>query len=79
MAQLTVRNLDDAVVVALKERAQKAGRSAEAEHRKILEEVLCARERRDFFDQMGARRVRLRSDGTSTTALLRADRDREGA
>jgi antitoxin FitA len=79
MAQLTVRNVDDAVVAALKERARKTGRSAEAEHRKILEEVLCARDRSDFFDQIGGRRVRLRLSGTSTTALLRADRDRDRA
>jgi antitoxin FitA len=79
MAQLTVRNVDGAVVAALKARAQKAGRSAEPEHRKILEEVLCVRERRDSFDHAEGRRVRLRSGGTSTTALLRADRDRDGA
>ena len=79
MAQLTVRNVDDAVVAALKERARKSGRSAEAEHRRILEEVLCGRDRPDFFAQIGARRVRLRSLGTSTTTLLRADRDRNGA
>lgn len=40
MAQLLVRNLDDDVVRALKERAAKNGRSAEAEHRAILRQVL---------------------------------------
>ena len=77
MAQLTVRNLDNAIVAALKERAQKSGRSAEAEHRKILEDALCTRPRRDFFDQVAQRRVRLREGGTGTTRLLRADRDRD--
>jgi len=40
MAQLIVRNLEDDVVQALKERAGKHGRSAEAEHREILREAL---------------------------------------
>ena len=40
MAQLTVRNLDDELVRQLKIRAAKHNRSAEAEHRAILEAVL---------------------------------------
>ena len=40
MAQLVVRNLDDAIVAALKARASAHGRSAEAEHRAILQEAL---------------------------------------
>jgi plasmid stability protein len=40
MANLVVRNLDQRIVDALKQRAAKHGRSAEAEHRAILEEVL---------------------------------------
>lgn len=40
MATLTVRNLDDSVVRALRIRAAERGRSAEAEHREILREVL---------------------------------------
>ena len=40
MGQLTVRNLDDAVVAALKARAARHGRSAEAEHRLILRDAL---------------------------------------
>jgi len=40
MGQLIVRNLDDELVVALKRRAARHGRSAEAEHRAILREVL---------------------------------------
>lgn len=40
MAQLVVRNLDDDLVRALKERAARHGRSAEAEHREILREAL---------------------------------------
>lgn len=40
MANLTVRNLDDDIVQALKERAAAHGRSAEAEHREILAKAL---------------------------------------
>ncbi len=40
MAQLIVRNLDEEVVRQLKIRAARNGRSAEAEHREILCEVL---------------------------------------
>lgn len=39
---MTVRNLDDAVVRALRIRAAEHGRSAEAEHREILRQVLTA-------------------------------------
>jgi plasmid stability protein len=45
VAQLIVRNVDDALVRALKERAAKKGRSAEAEHREILRQSLAARRR----------------------------------
>jgi antitoxin FitA len=40
MANLVVRNLDQRIVDALKQRAARHGRSAEAEHWAILEEVL---------------------------------------
>lgn len=40
MAQLIVRNVDEALVRKLKQRAAAHGRSAEAEHRRILEDVL---------------------------------------
>jgi plasmid stability protein len=45
MAQLIVRNLEDAVVRALRARAAAKGRSTEAEHREILRDAL-ARTRR---------------------------------
>lgn len=41
MANLVVRNVDDAVVEALKARAGRRGISAEAEHRRILAQALC--------------------------------------
>ena len=40
MASLHVRNIDDEIVVRLKERAARHGRSAEAEHREILRAAL---------------------------------------
>lgn len=40
MAQLIVRNLEEDIVQALKERAGRHGRSAEAEHREILRAAL---------------------------------------
>jgi len=47
MAQLIVRNVEDDVVRALKERAGRHGRSAEAEHREILRELLLAKPAED--------------------------------
>lgn len=49
MANLVVRNLDQRVVDALKQRAAKHGRSAEAEHRTILEEVLLGTPKKKSF------------------------------
>ena len=49
MNQLLVRRLDQRLVKALRERAASHGRSAEAEHRAILEAALCGPpETRDF-------------------------------
>ncbi len=49
MANLLVRNIDDKVVVALKQRAGREQISAEALHRKILEEALLSR-RKSFTE-----------------------------
>lgn len=46
MAQLIVRNLEESVVKALRERAARKGRSTEAEHREILRDALVANRRR---------------------------------
>ena len=48
MPQLIVRNLHPRVVAALKTRAAGRGRSAEAEHREILEHVLLGPAAQDF-------------------------------
>jgi plasmid stability protein len=50
MGSLIVRNLDDATIAALKSRAARHGRSAEAEHRAILEEALLRPRRRTFAE-----------------------------
>ncbi len=48
MANLMVRNVDDAVVEALKARAGKRGTSAEAEHRRILAQALTKPKKKSF-------------------------------
>ena len=50
MANLIVRNIDDAIVQALKQRASRHGVSAEAEHRKILEQVLLQPPKKSFAE-----------------------------
>lgn len=54
MANLIVRNVDDRIAQALKERAAKHGRSAEAEHRAILEKVLLKTRRRSLAQALAA-------------------------
>ena len=46
MAQLMVRNIDEAVVRELKKRAARRNHSAEQEHREILEQALLRPRRR---------------------------------
>jgi plasmid stability protein len=48
MAQLVVRNLSDDLVKSLKQRAAKHNRSAEQEHREILEAALRGPKRRSL-------------------------------
>jgi plasmid stability protein len=79
MTQLTVRNVDPAIAAALKARAKRTGRSAEAEHRRILEEALRPEAGGDFFALARARRIKLSPDSPDTTELLREDRDRGNA
>lgn len=52
MANLIVRNIDEAIVNALKRRASRHGVSAEAEHRKILEQVLLHPPRKTFAEAL---------------------------
>lgn len=54
MAQLIVRNLDEDLVKALKRRAAKSNRSAEQEHREILQAALAGPCRRRLADVLKA-------------------------
>jgi plasmid stability protein len=54
MANLVVRNLDAQVVKALKQRAARHGRSAEAEHRAILEAALVTTRRKSLAEVLAA-------------------------
>ena len=75
MPQLLVRDVPQDVVEALKRRAVEHGRSAEAEHRVILEEAL--RPGRIGFWERAAK-LREETRGrifTDSTDLIRQDRD----
>lgn len=79
MAQLLVRDVPEKTVAALKKRAKANGRSAEAEHRAILEEAL-QRQRKveDFWKRADAIRRELEETGrtfTDSTEMIRQDRD----
>ncbi len=50
MADLIVRNIDEAIVKALKKRASQHGISAEAEHRQILEKALLQPQRKSLAE-----------------------------
>jgi len=52
MANLVVRNLDQSIVNALKKRAAQHGRSAEAEHRILLEELLLLPKKKSFAEAL---------------------------
>lgn len=54
MAKLIVRNVDDRIVRALNERAAKHKRSAEAEHRALLENALPKTQRRSLAHVLAA-------------------------
>jgi antitoxin FitA len=75
MPQLLVRDVPLDVVDALKRRAAEHGRSAEAEHRAILEEVLRPG-RADFWERAAKQREELRGRiFTPSEDLIRQDRD----
>jgi plasmid stability protein len=50
MANLLVRNVDEALVQSLREQAAAHGRSAEAEHREILAKALHGTQRKTFAE-----------------------------
>ena len=76
MPAVTIRNLPDATHRALKVRAAQHGRSAEAEHRLILEEALRAG-RRNFRERAaGLRKATAGRLKGESADLIRADRDK---
>jgi plasmid stability protein len=79
VATLLVRDLDEDLVRLLKQRARTHGRSAEAEHRAILEAAL-----RPSGESFAARARRLQDETrgtlhTDSASLIRADRDHRGS
>ena len=75
MPQLLVRNVPQAIIEALRQRAAEHGRSAEAEHRVILEEVLRAG-RAGFRERARALREATRGRiSIGSEELIRQDRD----
>ena len=76
MGQLLVRGLDDRLIRTLKQRATKAGRSVEAEHRAILEQALTADT--ETFSEAAARlRARTPPQRTEAADLIREQRDHD--
>ena len=76
MPQLLVRDVPGEIVAALKRRAAGHGRSAEAEHRAILEQALRAG-RDSFRARASALREQTRGRIIGDSAeLIREDRDR---
>jgi plasmid stability protein len=78
MGQLIVRGLDDGLIQALKRRAARAGRAAEAEHRAILEQALQG-ETETFAEAAARLRARTPPQTTDSADLIRRDRDRDHA
>lgn len=77
MASVTIRNLDDTTVSALKQRARDHHRSLEAELREILESAARYRRRADFIAAMDRLRAMTPNvPQTNSTDLVREDRDR---
>lgn len=75
MPQLLVRDVPLDVVEALKRRAAEHGRSAEAEHRMILQETLRPG-RADFWDRTAKLRDETRGRITTPSEVfIRQDRD----
>ena len=73
---LHVRNLDDDLIAKLKMRAARHGRSAEAEHREILRQVLASEGGSDFDDLASElRKLTASRKQTPSEVLLRKGRD----
>ena len=73
---LQVRNLDDDLIIRLKRRAARHGRSTEAEHREILRQALSS-EVEPSFEELAAklREMTSRRRQTPSEELQREGRD----
>ncbi|MFP3945161.1 MAG: FitA-like ribbon-helix-helix domain-containing protein [Alphaproteobacteria bacterium] len=72
---LQVRNLDDDLIVRLKRRAARHGRSAEAEHREILRQALSSEVEPSFMELAAdLRRMTASRRHTPSEKLLREGR-----
>ena len=71
VAQLVVRNIDEAVVRELKKRAARRNHSAEQEHRDILEQALLRPRRRSLAEVLASM-----PDGGKDTDFERRQDDR---
>ncbi len=77
MAQLLIRNLDEKVVNALKERARRAGRSLQAEAKALLEQAGGKMTMDEARRELEAIRKNIGNRKFSDSAkLIREDRDR---
>jgi plasmid stability protein len=74
MSQLTVRNIPEELVRALRIQAARNGRSAEAEHRMILARALKTSET-DFWVKADAMRAVTKPQRSDSAKLLREMRD----
>ena len=77
MANVTIRNLDDKVVVRLKKRAKTSNRSLEAELREILTraaDTMTSRELRVIAERIATMTPDVPQ--TDSAELIREDRDR---
>jgi len=73
---LSVRNLDDELILSLKRRAARHGRSTEAEHREILRQALTHETEATFEDLAAQFRSLVRGrKHTPAEQLLREGRD----
>ena len=77
MAQIVIRNLDDAVVEALRRRAAACGTSTEEQARRALTQAV-GLDREEAARRLDAVRSRIgRLEGPSIIEDLRRDRDRD--
>jgi plasmid stability protein len=78
MGQILIRNLDDAVLAALKRRARDHQTSAEEEARRALAASVNQVSKEEWLAKADALRKRIGPlPGPSSTEILRADRDRD--